>query len=291
MQNPLVSVIITTYNREKFLNKAIESVFNQTYKNIEILVVDDGSINKYAEPICKQFSNCTYWYKANGGLSSARNFGIAKAKGEFIAFLDDDDFWEPFKTEKQIKILLENKDIDCVHASAAVVDEENNPTGEIIGASINKAHKRSGYVFWNALGVWVVKSPTPLIRKTVFKPDLLFDETIKVGEDIDFYQRMFYRHKVYYIQEPLAFYREYSNEERLSKQLEKYIGIEQKMFLNFKNMNIKNPIIKHKIALRLLRSSINRWNEIYADNPININKVNLLFRPIFCLNKYFKNAI
>lgn len=288
MQNPLVSVIITTYNREKFLNKAIESVFNQTYKNIEILVVDDGSINKYAEPICKQFSNCTYWYKANGGISSARNFGIAKAKGEFIAFLDDDDFWEPLKTEKQIKILLENKDIDCVHASAAVVDEENNPTGEIIGASINKAHKRSGYVFWNALGVWVVKSPTPLIRKTVFKPDLRFDETIKVGEDIDFYQRMFYRHKVYYIQEPLAFYREYSNEKRLSKQLEKYIGIEHKIYNNFKKMGIVNPLTRHRIKMRLAKSVALKWKEFYGYSEFKISFFNLFFKPLSVINKYSK---
>ncbi|WP_338377970.1 glycosyltransferase [uncultured Flavobacterium sp.] len=288
MQNPLVSVIITTYNREKFLNKAIESVVNQTYNRIEILVIDDGSHINYAESICSKYANCLYVYKNNGGLSSARNYGITKSKGDFIAFLDDDDFWEVFKIEKQIKILLENKNIDCVHSAAAVVDKNNNLTGEIIGASKNKAHKRSGYVFWNALGVWVVKSPTPLIRRSVFRSDLMFDETIKVGEDIDFYQRMFYRHKVIYVQEPLAFYREYSNEGRLSKQLEKYIGVEKKMYNNFIKMGIVNPLIKHRIKVCLAKSAVLKWKELYGYSELNISFFKLYLHPLSFINKYSK---
>ena len=231
---PLVSVIITTYNRQEYLEDAIKSIANQSYKNIEILVIDDGSENNYAQEISEKFSNCNYYFKENGGLSSARNYGIKLAKGDYVAFLDDDDFWGNSKIEKQVKILLKNSSVDCVHSAAAVVDENGNPIGSFIGAAQNKIHKRSGYVFWNALGVWVVKSPTPLIRKKVFQPDLMFDETIKVGEDIDFYQRLFYRHKVSYIDEPLAFYREYNNDKRLSIQKEKYIGVEKKNVSEFK---------------------------------------------------------
>lgn len=288
MENPLVSVIITTFNREKYLNKAIESVFKQTYSNIEIIVVDDGSKNNYAESICNNYSNCIYLFKKNGGLSSARNYGINQSKGDFIAFLDDDDFWESSKIEKQLKILVDNNDIDCVHSAAAVVDENDNLTGEIIGASKNKIHKRSGYVFWNALCVWVVKSPTPLIRKSVFKTDMLFDEDIKVGEDVDFYQRMFYRHKVFYINDTLAFYREYQNEKRLSKQLEKYIGIEKKMLTNFKKMNIKTPFVLYKIKLRLAKSSILRWKQFYNNDNLKISTFKLYINPTAYINKYSK---
>jgi glycosyltransferase involved in cell wall biosynthesis len=288
MQNPLVSVIITIYDREKYLQKAVQSVCNQTYKNIEILVIDDGAANKYAELICSQYGNCTYFYKKNGGSSSARNYGINQSKGEFIAFLDDDDFWERSKIEKQIKVLVENIDIDCVHSAAAVVDENDNLTGEIIGASKNKIHKRSGYVFWNALGVWVVKSPTPLIRKSVFKTDMLFDEELKTAEDIDFYQRMFYRHKVQYISEPLAFYREHQGENRLSQQHEKYIGIEKKMLTNFKKMNIKNPFVFYKIKLRLAKSSILRWKQFYNSDNLKISTFKLYINPTAYINKYSK---
>lgn len=286
MNSPLITIIIPTFNRKKYLEKAIESVVEQSYTNIEILVIDDGSTDNYAEPICNKYSNCTYFYKENGGLSSARNYGINLSRGEYIAFLDDDDFWESSKIAKQVKVFLENSSIDCVHSAAAVVDESGIPTGDLIGAAQNKIHKRSGYVFWNALGAWVVKSPTPLVRATVFQPDLLFDESIKIGEDVDFYQRMFYRHKVYYINEPLAFYREYNNSERLSIQKEKYIGIEKKMFSNFKRMGLKNPILLYKISQRLLMSALRTWNEVHPQNPVKISKIDFYFRPVYFLNNY-----
>jgi glycosyltransferase involved in cell wall biosynthesis len=288
MLHPLVSVIIPTYNREQFLDEAIKSIAEQTFNNLEILVIDDGSIVNYAKTICSKYKNCTYYYKDNGGLSSARNFGISKAKGDYIAFLDDDDLWALNKLEKQVQVLDEMKDIDCVHSSALVIDASGIETGEIIGASKEKANKRSGNVFWNALGVWVVKSPTPLIRKKVFRPDLLFDETIKVGEDIDFYQRMFYRHKVYYIDSPLAYYREYNHQNRLSVQTEKYIGIEKKMFVNFVHMGIKNPFILHLIAVKLLKKAIKKNNSLFDEAKKTISIVNIYFRPRFFLNHFFQ---
>ncbi|WP_166921711.1 glycosyltransferase family 2 protein [Flavobacterium poyangense] len=284
--NPLVSVIIPTYNRSKYLMNAIQSVSNQSYNNIEIVVVDDGSSNNYAEAICNQFPNCTYFFKKNGGLSSARNFGINKANGEFIAFLDDDDFWGNSKIEKQIKVFQENPKVDCVHSAAAVVNEKGQLTGDIIGANKDKVHKRSGYVFWNALGTWVVKSPTPLIRKSVFKSDMMFDENIKVGEDVDFYQRMFYRHKIFYIQEPLAFYREYLDEDRLSKKLEKYIGLEYNMLINFKQMGVINPFVLYRIKLRLAKRAILKWEQLYSNKKVKISFLYLIFNPTSCIIKF-----
>lgn len=285
MENTLVTVIIPTYNRPTYLKQALNSVIDQSYTNIEIIVIDDGSTIKYAKTICSEFQNCQYYFKKNGGLSSARNYGVNKAKGKYIAFLDDDDFWREDKLEKQVKLLENYPKTDCVHSSAKLVNETGQEIGKIIGASQNKIHKRSGYVFWNALGVWVVKSPTPLIRKSVFKTDLMFDETIKVGEDIDFYQRMFYRHKVLYINEPLAFYREYDNKERLSVQLDKYIGVEQKMYDNFLKMGIKNPLTLYLIAKRLANSALIRWNNVFNSKTKKVSKLCLYSRPKY----YLKN--
>lgn len=280
----LVSIIIPTFNRVDYLEEAIQSVVNQTYSNIEVLVVDDGSTTNYAESICNKYPNCYYYYKKNGGLSSARNYGVTKAKGEYIAFLDDDDFWKQDKLEKQVSILKAQKDIDCVHSSAMVVDKESNETGTIIGASENKVHKRSGNVFWNALGVWVVKSPTPLIRKKVFSKKMFFDETIKIGEDLDFYWRMFYKHKVLYINQPLAYYRDYSDIKRLSIQKEKYLGIEKKIYDNFVKMGIKNPFVLQKIAVVLLKTLIRRNNSIKSKKKISLN----LFETIFFAKRNLK---
>jgi glycosyltransferase involved in cell wall biosynthesis len=277
--NKKISVIIPTYNRETYLEEAILSVVHQTYKNFEILVIDDGSKINYAEAICNKYENCFYLYKKNGGLSSARNFGVKNSKGRYIAFLDDDDYWREDKLEKQVSVLESNNEVDCVHSSASIVDEHGIETGEIIGASEGKAYKRSGYVFWNALCVWVVKSPTPLIRKSVFTDDLLFDETIKVGEDIDFYQRMFYRHKVLYINDPLAFYREYKDISRLSLQNLKYIGIEQKIYNNFVNMGVKNPFTLYRIARKLLRKSLDNYNKLFPQSKIQVTFLELYIFP------------
>lgn len=289
--NPLVSVIVPTYNRDTYLLQAIESIVNQTYKNVEVLVIDDGSSIKYAEGICERFQQCHYHHKTNGGVSSARNAGIALAKGDFIAFLDDDDFWKEDKLEKQLGFLSKNPDIDLVHGPAIVVDESGKPTGKTIGASKEKAHKRSGYVFWNAIGTWIVKAPTPLIRKKVFTPHMRFDETLVVGEDTDFYQRLFYNHKITYLEEPLAYYRDFGDAVKLSKLTKKYIGIEGQMLANFKKMGVTHPLTLHRISIHLVKQAIRNWNSAYPENPKKISKWNLCLRPVYCLENYFKHSV
>lgn len=288
MDQPLVSVIIPTYNRETYLRQAIESVSKQTYSPIEILVIDDGSHNNYAQPICESFSNCHYMRKENGGVSSARNFGVQHAKGSLIAFLDDDDLWREDKLDRQVKILEEHPQVDLVHSSASVIDEKGQLTGEVIGASKTKAGKRTGYVFWNALALWTVKASTPLIRKSVFKGSLFFDERLKAGEDSDFYQRLFYRHKVRYMDDSTTYYRVYDNATRLSLQNSLYEGVEFIMFDNFKRMDIGSPIAMHKIAKRILRLAIHNWRKRNPKKSLKISKFDLFFRPQHCLEKFRK---
>lgn len=290
MSTPLVSVIIPTYNRKEYLDIAINSAIKQTYTNIEVLVIDDGSTHNYAEDLCGKYNNCFYFYKDNGGLSSARNFGIKKAKGDFVAFLDDDDFWKLNKIEKQVEIITKHPEVDLIHSSALVVNENGEPTGKVIGASNKKVSKRSGKVFWNALGTWVVKSPTPLIRKSVFTKDLLFDETILIGEDVDFYQRLFYRHQVYYIDEPLAYYRDFGDEKRLSKQRSKYIGLEVKMIENFKRMGVSNIFLLNKIARKLIIQAIRNWNLAFPNQKKKKNNIKYYLSPITYLKTGFNKT-
>ena len=286
--NPLVSVIITTYNRPDYLQEAIASVAAQTHSNLEILVVDDGSKDNYAEPMCEPYANCSYHYKENGGLSSARNYGIQLAKGEFVAILDDDDSWRPDKLKLQLEAFKMHPEVSMVHCAAAVMTQDGQRTGKHIGASAQKAHKRSGNVFWNALGVWVVKSPTPLIRASTLKAPLLFDTSIKVGEDIDFYQRYFYKYKVHYIADSLANYREYNNATRLSLQRAKYIGIGFKMIQNFKAMGVRSPWLRYKIARRLLQMEGANWKLAHANKPLRYPKMLGYLAPVYCLKTYFR---
>lgn len=104
--NPKVSVVIPTYNRAAKVQKGIESVLTQTFSDLELIVVDDGSADDTGSVIAKAFGDrVRYYYQANQGASAARNKGIAEARGEWIAFLDSDDEWEPDKLEWQFKAL------------------------------------------------------------------------------------------------------------------------------------------------------------------------------------------
>lgn len=107
MDKPLVSIVIPVYNGENYLREAIASAVAQTWQALEIIVVDDGSQDRSAE-IASTFAGVTVLRKANGGVASARNAGIATAKGEFLAFLDHDDVQHPEKTARQVAALAAN---------------------------------------------------------------------------------------------------------------------------------------------------------------------------------------
>lgn len=114
-RNELISVIIPVYNREALIKRAIDSVLNQTYKNIEVIVIDDGSTDKTGEVINAIMDKRIIFYKfdKNRGVVAARNYGISKAKGKYIAFQDSDDYWFEKKLEMQYKEICDKKSKFC----------------------------------------------------------------------------------------------------------------------------------------------------------------------------------
>jgi len=125
--NSLVSVVITTYNREKSIGRAVESVLSQTYKNIELIIVDDGSIDGTKETIRPYLldQRVRYIYEDNKGCADAMNNGIVAAKGKYIAILDSDDFWcDKNKIEKQVDFLEKNTDYVLVGGGAIMTDQK-----------------------------------------------------------------------------------------------------------------------------------------------------------------------
>ncbi len=120
MMSPVVSVIITSYNRPELIHDAVRSVIDQTFKDYEIIIVDDASneqTQQSIESICKEFDSIKYVHHTeNKGLAAARNTGLSIAKGEFAAFLDDDDIWMPTKLEKQVKTIADcSKDVASIY--------------------------------------------------------------------------------------------------------------------------------------------------------------------------------
>ena len=152
MENtPIISVIIPTYNRENMIGYAIKSVLNQTFKNLEIIVVDDGSTDN-TEEIIRDFKDKRVKYikkyKKNRGISVARNIGIKVARGKYIAPLDSDDEWLPEKLDKQIKILQDGPpELGVVYSNSCYIDKS--------GKNMNKLRntkKVEGYIYEDLLG-------------------------------------------------------------------------------------------------------------------------------------------
>src|SRR5690242_17488768 len=121
MDAPLVSIVIPTYNRAAVIRRTIENIFDQTYSNIEVIVVDDGSTDD-TQTTLRQFSDrIRVIRQANAGPAVARNRGIEIAQGEIIAFQDSDDLWKPTKLERQVTLLTKyNKSVPCCLCNAVI---------------------------------------------------------------------------------------------------------------------------------------------------------------------------
>ncbi|GAB4370555.1 MAG: hypothetical protein Kow00121_11360 [Elainellaceae cyanobacterium] len=128
---PKVSVIIPAFNGDRFIAKAVESVFNQTYQDYEIIVIDDGSTDQTQQVLEPYFDRIQYVYQTNQGVATARNQGLALAQGEFVAFLDQDDVWLPQKLALQIACLNEQPNIGMVHSGWRRVNQLEEKLSDI----------------------------------------------------------------------------------------------------------------------------------------------------------------
>jgi glycosyltransferase involved in cell wall biosynthesis len=130
MDKPLVSVVVPTFNRAYCIENTINSALSQTYDHLELIIIDDGSYDRTEELILSKFGadpRVRYVFKPNGGVSNARNHGIQLARGEFIALLDSDDIWEPWKLELQVAVMNHLPHVGMVWTDMAAID----PNGEI----------------------------------------------------------------------------------------------------------------------------------------------------------------
>ena len=185
--NPTVSVVIPTYNRAMLLPRVIQSVLNQTFKDFELIIVDDSSIDNTQEVI-KSFEDERIRYirhEKNKGGSATRNTGIKVAQGEYIGLLDDDDEWLPEKIEKQVnKFKSLSDEFGVVYSGFSYVSEEK---GKIVSNIIPTLR---GRLYKSLLKRCIVGSPTPLIKRSCFQKVGFFDETLPSCQDWDMWIRI-----------------------------------------------------------------------------------------------------
>lgn len=212
MNNPLVSVIIPTFQRSHFLKLTIESVLNQTFRDFEIIVVDDGTFGNENLLLCQNYQNIRYIKIENsGGPAKPRNVGIKESQGKYLAFVDDDDIWLSEKLERQVEILEQNPEYGLVHGCCEVINKEGVLQNIIVGRP-GKPEIKHGDVKMRMMGNWTVMMPTPLVRKEIIQKVGFFNENIPPAlEDTEFWARCSFETKFYYLDEPLVLYRVHSN--------------------------------------------------------------------------------
>jgi glycosyltransferase involved in cell wall biosynthesis len=197
MEKNFISIVIPTYNRASFLKEAIDSVLSQTYRNFELIVVDDGSTDDTPKLLSSYGEKIKVIKKANKGPSAARNRGIKAAKGGWIAFLDSDDVWKPGKLEKQVRFIKDNPEVKICQTEEVWIRN---------GKRVNPRKKHemhSGWIYEQCLPLCIVSPSSVMIHRDVFEKVGLFDETMLACEDYDLWLRIAPHYPICLVREKL----------------------------------------------------------------------------------------
>ena len=204
---PRVSVVIPTYNCARFLDRTIDSALRQTYRDFEVIVVDDGSTDETKALMQKYGDPVHYVYQQNQGASVARNVAVSQAGGEFIAYLDADDVWNPEKLARQVEYLDAHPACGFVHTEVSVIDEHD----QILHARFNQETKRpvpQGRCMQDVLLRSHIQTLTVLERRSAFDSAKGFDPRLPIAQDyLHWILVVLHGFDVGYLPEPLGQYR------------------------------------------------------------------------------------
>ena len=215
---PEVSVVIPSYNSEKYIAATLESVLNQTFKGIEVIVVDDGSTDGSHEIVRAYGSPVRLVSQQNSGVSAARNRGISEAKGEFISFIDSDDYWFPEKLASQISLFREYPEVGAVYSSFLRWESDDHDcfpqpdSFHFEGAPDEIDPEYSGWVYHLfLLDCWMLTS-TSIFRREVFEKCGNFDSSLPCGEDWDLWLRIAREYPMIKLKTATTLYRQHKQQ-------------------------------------------------------------------------------
>ena len=266
----MISVIIPTYNREKKLIRAIESILNQTYQDFEILVVDDGSTDRTRDLVEEiDDRRIKYLYQENQGACVARNYGIACSKGNYIAFQDSDDLWLPEKLEKQLRIFQSNENIDIVCCKTSCV--------RLDGTKIYPMKDFQEGLIDNIRGPIGISTQTIMIKKEVTKR-VKFDPKVTRYQDLDFLLTAKKKFNIYCMNEYLV--ERFLNDDSITNHPERVYNMEQYFEKKYKDIfNEKGNYLSKFFSSALLDAGSQTDNKKERDK---------FFRKALELNPSFK---
>lgn len=205
---PLVSVVIATYNMAQYLAQAVDSILQQTWQNLEVIVVDDGSTDNTSEIMSRYSNNAKVIYirNENQGQPKAKNCGIKNTKGDFIAFCDADDLWEPNKLDVQMP-LFSNPAVGIVYSEVSNIDEHNQRYIKE-GNEVRHTGKITNFMLLENF----VPFGTSVIRRACIEKNGIFDEEFRMGIDWDLWLRYSLDWEFAYTPERTYIYRVWSGQ-------------------------------------------------------------------------------
>ncbi len=263
--NSLISVIIPTYNREKTILKSINSVLGQTYKNIEIIIVDDGSSDNTENIIENINDERVKYYKLNGnyGACYARNYGVKKCSGDYIAFQDSDDEFLSDKLSFQIKNLIKN-DSDLDFCKFTINSLDNKESVILPNEDTIESFKKNGFLLTLSNGNFI-STQSILMKKNVFLK-LKFDEKLPRLQDYDFILRLSVDYKISFSNKALV---------NLYRQKDSISNNTDKLLETLKQISLKKYKFDTSIKYNIISFILNIYsNEIYKDKLYEANLEN-----------------
>ena len=283
----MVSVVIPTHNRGNLIERAVNSVIQQTYKALEIIVVSDGSTDNTDEVIqtlTRKDERIRYisYHPAKGG-NVARNTGIQAAKYDYIAFLDDDDEWLPEKLEKQMKVFLKDSEIGLVYTGVKSIYLSENTS------YLSTSHLCGDLSKKILLNNYIGTTSTVIVKKSALEKSGLFDINLTAMQDYDLWIRICQNSKIGVVSEPCIHYYNHPKYQQISQQIEKYNDaidyLENKyfdLFINLSNTEKRNR--KSNFNLQLAHKAMRNNNTKLAFRySINSIKFKLTFKALVFL--------
>jgi GT2 family glycosyltransferase/glycosyltransferase involved in cell wall biosynthesis len=221
MSNPVVSVVIPSYNHEKYIEETIESILNQTFQDFEIIITDDGSCDKTVEKI-KNFSDPRiklFIFNENQGACKALNHCINNSKGKYIAYISSDDIWELDKLEKQVKYLNKNQSVPVVFTKVKIIDENSkllmgNHNYSTVFEQKDRSRSRWLNLFFYKGNC--ICHPSIMIKKSIYDDIGLYNERMANLPDLDMWVRICLKYNFHILNEKLTKFRIRKNEENVS---------------------------------------------------------------------------
>ncbi|WP_396191038.1 glycosyltransferase family 2 protein [Flavobacterium sp.] len=275
-----VTVVVPCYNQAKYLDEALQSIVNQTHGNWECIIVNDGSpdnTEQIAQHYVEKDVRFKYFYKENGGLSSARNFGIEKSNSNFILTLDSDDKYDSSFMEKALVIFEQNSEIGVVSSWISRFKDDKEiaiikPNGKTI----------EDFLFQNAC------NGTSLFRKKCWLEVGGYDENMKNGyEDWDFYIRVCsFGWQVYVIPEPLFYYRQHTFSMRLDAYANHDVAIKKYLYSKHKvlYLNHYDKMIGHFLHT----IDLEKRNVLKTKNKIDYKLGSFILKPLRMIKSIIK---